>query len=498
MTISTRPAVLVLLLVAGTVCAQTVSRSEANNGQLIMEDVPAIPQEVVDSLNRFQNLRSARFMAWQEDSSGLYISTRFGLVNQLHRVDNAGGARYQITFNNEPLGAVAGQPQGSKIAFTRDAGGSEFSQIFLLDPETGNINRVTDGESRNRSISWDRGGRRIAYASTRRNGASNDIWLMDPEDPEGAEIILESPDGTFWGPSEFSASGTRLLALNYISVADSRVYVVDLDSGENVLLAGGSGTATTNYPVAFDDEGDGFWLITSEGSDFQNLAWQPLAPGAGAQIITGDINWDVTGAVISADRRRIAFTVNENGMSRPYLMDARSRAYRPLDNVPVGLAVGLEFSPDNSKLAMTFNTASSPSDTYVLNLGEQPLDYGQLDRWTTSEVGGLDITSFRSPNLITYPTFDEVDGKPRMIPAWVYKPAGKGRFPVVVSIHGGPRVRRGRSSVAPTRCGCRSSVLPWWYRMCAARTATARSTSRSTMASGAKTPYGISARCWTG
>ena len=63
---------------------------------------------------------------------------------------------------------------------------------------------------------------------------------------------------------------------------------------------------------------------------------------------------------------------------------------------------------------------------------------GFQSRWTTSEVGGLDITSFRSPNLITYPTFDEVDGKPRMIPAWVYKPAGKGPFPVVVSIHGGP------------------------------------------------------------
>ena len=40
------------MLVAGMACAQTVSRSEANNGQLIMEDVPAIPQEVVDSLNR--------------------------------------------------------------------------------------------------------------------------------------------------------------------------------------------------------------------------------------------------------------------------------------------------------------------------------------------------------------------------------------------------------------------------------------------------------------
>jgi dipeptidyl aminopeptidase/acylaminoacyl peptidase len=74
----------------------------------------------------------------------------------------------------------------------------------------------------------------------------------------------------------------------------------------------------------------------------------------------------------------------------------------------------------------------------MLELGQGPLDYGNLVRWTYSEVGGLDTTAFREPELISYPTFDEVDGKPREIPVWVYKPAGEGPYPVVVSIHGGP------------------------------------------------------------
>jgi len=69
-------------------------------------------------------------------------------------------------------------------------------------------------------------------------------------------------------------------------------------------------------------------------------------------------------------------------------------------------------------------------------------------RWTSSEVGGLDTTSFRTPELITYPTFDETEGAPRQIPAWVYRPVGDGPFPVVVSIHGGPesQARPGFSS----------------------------------------------------
>jgi dipeptidyl aminopeptidase/acylaminoacyl peptidase len=87
---------------------------------------------------------------------------------------------------------------------------------------------------------------------------------------------------------------------------------------------------------------------------------------------------------------------------------------------------------------MTLNTARTPSDTFVLALGSESLAYGELVRWTTSEVGGLDTSAFQTPELIQYPTFDRVNGAPRQIPAWVYKPPGKGPFPVVVSIHGGP------------------------------------------------------------
>ena len=90
----------------------------------------------------------------------------------------------RLPFTDEPVGEVARQPKGSKLVFTRDAGGSEFSQIFLLDPAGGDAQMLTDGESRNGAILWDREGRRLAYQSTRRNGASNDIWLMDPENPD--------------------------------------------------------------------------------------------------------------------------------------------------------------------------------------------------------------------------------------------------------------------------------------------------------------------------
>ena len=430
----------VALLAAGAYAAG-VTRTETNNGNLVMEDVPPIPAEIVDDLNRYLNVRGATFAGWQQDSSGVFISTRFADVDQLHRVDKPGGARHQLTYFGEPVGSITPQPHGDGVVFTRDAGGSEFSQIFLLDPVTGVARMLTDGESRNDAVAWDRAGRRIAYQSTARNGASNDIWIMDPEDPETAEIVVESRDGSWWGPVEFSAEGNQLLAMNYVSITDSSAHLVDLDSGNVALLAGGPGNTSTNYPVAFDDSNQGYWLITSQGSEFQRLAWQSTEPGAGPQIVTGDIDWDVSEAAISKDRKRMAFAVNENGRSAIYLFDPQSRDYRRIDNIPTGVADDVEFSPDGSKLAMTLNTSTTPSDTFVLELGDTPLDYGELTRWTFSEVGGLDTSAFREPELISYATFDQVDGQPREIPAWVYRPAGKGPFPVVISIHGGPEAQ---------------------------------------------------------
>jgi dipeptidyl aminopeptidase/acylaminoacyl peptidase len=229
-----------------------------------------------------------------------------------------------------------------------------------------------------------------------------------------------------------------VLLTNYVSISDSRIHLLDLDSGTYELLAGGGETPSANFPIGFNDKDDGYFLVTDTGGEFVQLAWQPMAAGEPMEIISADIPWNVADAQISHDRQRLAFTVNENGLDRLYLMDTRTRKYRAVDSIPTGLVYGLAFSPDDSRLALTLNTARTPSDTFVLDLGGEALDYGKLTRWTVSEVGGLDTSAFIMPELVQFPTFDKVDGEQRQIPAWLYKPAGPGPHPVIVSIHGGP------------------------------------------------------------
>jgi len=416
-----------------------VVRTETNNGQLVMEDVPEIPSSVVADLNRYQNVRSAEFQDWAADGQGIYVLTRFGDVYQVHHVDHPGGARTQLTFFDEPTATVSGQPHGKRITFTMDAGGSEFSQVFLLDPAgADDAVMLTDGGSRNGQVIWDRSGKSIAYYSTRRNGASNDVWLMDVDNPETAEMVLESPDGTLWAPVHFTPDDRKLLILNYVSIADSRIHLLDLETRELRLLVGGPDRPSSNFPLGFDADGKGFWFRTNVGGEFRQLAWQSLAAGAEPEFVTTDIAWDVESGAISDDGQRLAFAVNEDGFSRLYLLDPGSRRYAPVAGVPVGVISNLRFSPEARRLGMTLNTAQTPSDSFVLDLGEATLEHGALTRWTYSEVGGLDTDRFVTPELVRYPTFDSGANGPESIPAWVFKPEGPGPHPVIIAIHGGP------------------------------------------------------------
>ena len=415
-----------------------MSHWTANNDQLILQDVPEIPAELVERLNQYQSVRSAAFLDWTRDSKGIYIRTRFGDISQVHKVNAPGGARVQLTWLREPVGQVSRRDQSDELVFTMDEGGGERDQVFLFDPKKVSKTRLSSGESRNRLLVWSRNGQRLAFQSTRRNGRSNDIWMMDPDRPDSAELVQEAPKGSWLGPADFSRDGKYLLVQQALTVSDSRIYVLDLKSRELQLLAGSAEFTTANRAVCFDRKGEGFYLISNARGRAAELAWKSLDPAVPATYLTAGIPWDVTEFAISNDGKRGAFITNEEGMSRLYLFDTRTGQFAPVGKVPVGIISNIKFSPDNRQLGMTLNTAQTPSDVYVLNLGKSPKKSKSLVRWTFSEVGGLDTRSFVEPELVRYPTFDFQGEEPRTVPAFVYRPRTKGPHPVVIYVHGGP------------------------------------------------------------
>ena len=441
--ISTMYRLALYLLLPTALAASTVEfeQRSANGGQLIMQGVPEIPQALAQRIQRYQDVRSAKFLDWTRDGAGIYISTQFGNVIQVHRVRQAGGTRQQLTWYAEPAGQVLRRAAAEELAITMDEGGAERDQIFLFDPKNGSTRKLSDGTSRNRLLRWSPDGSRLAFQSTRRNGRSNDLWIMDPDQPDDASLLLEAPPGSWYGPADFSDDGRFLLVQQFLSVLDSRIYVLDLESGSVHRVAGDPEIPSANRAICFDPLGSGFYFISNARGRAAELAWRPVEPDSTGIALTAGIGWDVTDFALSSDGRRGAFVTNENGASRLYLLNTRSRRFSRVDKIPLGLVSGLQFSPDDRQLGMTVSTSQTPSDVYVLKLGRRAESARSLVRWTFSEVGGLDTSRFVEPELLHYPTFDLRGDQPRQVPAFVYRPGGPGPHPVIIYVHGGPEAQ---------------------------------------------------------
>jgi len=431
----------ILLLAPLVASGASFEALSANDGQLIMRGVPEIPAALAERIRQYQEVRSATFLDWTHDGKGLYIRTQFGEVSQVHRVDAAGGRRQQLTWYPEPIGQVLRRRKSRQLAITMDQGGAEQDQIFLFDPRDASTRKLTDGQSRNRLLRWSRDGRRLAFQSTRRNGRSNDLWIMDPDRPESAELLLEAPPGSWYGPADFSEDGRLLLVQQFLGVLDSRIHVVDLGSRNLQLVAGDPANPSANRAITFDRSGTGFYFITNARGRAAELAWRSLEPGTPAQSLTAGIGWDVTDFALSADGKRGAFVTNEDGASRLYLLNTKNHRFAKVGKIPLGLISNLDFSPDGRRLALTLSTSQTPSDVYVLQLGRRAERAAALERWTFSEVGGLDPQEFAEPELLHFPTFDLRGDQQRTIPAFIYRPPGPGPHPVIIHVHGGPEAQ---------------------------------------------------------
>jgi len=396
---------------------------------LVTEGIPPMPASLAADVRRYTESRSAFLADWHPTRRELLIATRFGNSNQIHSVRTPAGARTQLTFAEEPITTARYQPaEGGYFVFMKDTGGNEFSQLYRYDVHTGLITRLTEGgRSQTLGVSWNRRGDRLAYDTTRRNGADRDIYVMDPANPKTDRLVLQGAGGG-WGVLGWSPDDSRLLVQEYLSISQSNLWIVDAASGQKSPLTT-PGEEVSYGTGVFSGDGRGVFVTTDRASEFLRLAYIDASTRA-VTPLTADLPWDVTNLDLSRDGRTLAFVTNEAGISKLYLLDTQSRRYRPVTNVPTGVIGSLLWHPVANELAFGVNSARSASDVYSV----APQN-GQVTRWTESELGGLVATELSVPELIKWPSFDQ-----REITGFYYRPPTRytGKRPVIINIHGGP------------------------------------------------------------
>jgi dipeptidyl aminopeptidase/acylaminoacyl peptidase len=421
-------AVALLACQAGAAEVERITR-----GNLAIEGIPEIPPELVQRMRRYQFSRSAEFAGWTPDGR-LTISTRFGNTSQLHLVDRPMGARRQITFFDEPIYGADWSPTGARqgVVFVRDAGGDENYQLEYLDPASPDPVRLTDGRGRAGTGGWSPDGTKYAFQWTARTGVASDVYVDDPLDRRAPELVFEAPE-VGWNAVDWSPDGKSLLLIHFVSANESYLWVYDLATREKREIEPAKVKAARGGN--FSRDGKGVYFTSDLGSEFRTLRYADLATGK-VTPLTDHIPWDVDNLVLSRDGRYLAYVVNEDGASRIGVMDLVQRADMIPPQLPFGVIGSMGFDPAGKRLAFGLQTPSQPSDVFVWTLAD-----GSFERWTESEIGPIDAKSLLAPTLVRYPTFDKAGGKPREIPAWLYKPAGPGPHPVLISIHGGPEAQ---------------------------------------------------------
>ncbi len=445
-----RRAYIVLALSALLAAHSANAAGREERGNLVLDNIPALERALGDRLDDWLAVRGASFVDFLPDGA-LLISTRFGDVEQLHRVAAPGAAREQLTFYREPVvSARAARGGANGFVFLKDRDGNENSQLYFYALADRSVRLLTDAPTLNGSPAWSRDGRRVAWYSNNRDPAVFDVVVRDVTTDNANTTLLLGDNATYY-PLDWSPDNSKLLLWNPVSSTESHLFLLDLASNALTELDTAPAIAPRKPappparipvkppPVAitsarFAADGRGVYLISDRDSEFAQLRYLDLAAPGPSRSLSAFIGWDIEQFDVSADGRWLAYTANEGGYSRLQLLDLRSSLELSPPRIPRGLIGNLRFDPASTLLAITISGPDRPRDVWTLDL-----EANSLQRWTTSETGPINQQQYVSAQAFSYPTFDFIASRqPRQIPAFVYRPRKAGPLPVIIDVHGGP------------------------------------------------------------
>lgn len=356
-----------------------------------------------------------------------HVTNESGQFN-LWLVDSVtGGNKRQLThYTDNTVRGVDWSPDGKTIVFSADHDGDEQHQLYLLDVETGAITPFRHTAGRQHLLKgYSPDGQWIAYAVNDQEPQNMDSQAVNVVTGEHRRMNT----GMFSVVADWSKDSRYASVLELRSNTDSAIWIYDMETGSfEKAVESESEEGAQHYSVGFSPDGGKLYFVTDEGREYVGIGVYDFASKTRSWLATPEGD---TEQVIITKTDIMVCAINTGGTNTLEARHLLTGEKVKMPELPLGALTGMVARPDGHKLALTFVKPSEASNLY-----EFDMQTGEMAQLGQSMLGGIPADTFIDPVLIHYPTFD---GK--QIPAWLYRPQGEGKFPVVLSIHGGPEAQ---------------------------------------------------------
>ncbi|UCD63300.1 MAG: S9 family peptidase [Candidatus Zixiibacteriota bacterium] len=366
------------------------------------------------------------------DGSKVFFESRASGAYQIYRITEEGWP-YQLTAFEDGVDFFSLSRNGQLAIIGASVGGSEQSQLYLMDVETGRLVQLTDYEdTRFGQVVWAQDDKSIFYYSNEENRQDMFVYRMDIATGESEKIFGDTAGVRGWCSAvDVSQDGNLLLLDSWTSNTSCDIYLMDLSTGEFQKLNDDEGNVEYVSLTLMPDNKT-IWLRCNGNEDgTMRLAKMTVGSPEVEYIDDGwlDTRWELAALGVSSDYRFIAALINEDGYQRLKIREiagGKELPAPPLD----GVVSSFEFDRKGC-VVLQFDGPTRAADLWKWDPRSE-----KLEQLTFATYAGIDRTTFRDPELIHYTSFDGLE-----IPAFLYLPPDykEGEaVPFLVHAHGGP------------------------------------------------------------
>lgn len=387
--------------------------------------------QYIPDIGTFLQIGANSLAAYSWDGKDVYFTSSASGAPQVYRLTERGWP-YQLTMFEDGIDYFTLSWSGDMAIVGASVGGSEQSQLFLINTETGQLIQLTKNpKAQFGSVVWATDDKSIYYRSNEENGTDFFIYQMSIIDGSTKKIFGDSSVAGYNAIVELSQDGSKMVIFNFRSNVANDIFFLDIPSGQYQKINTDTGGVLYSGAALMPDNKT-MWLLSNDNKDgMSRLAKTVIGSG----VIEFDKDrwpdplWEVSSLGVSRDYRYLVAQVNEDGYVRLRIRELATGKEVPPPPFD-GILSGGSIDKDGN-IVFSFNGPTRTTDVWRYNPKT-----GESVQLTFASYAGIDREMFAEPTLIHYKSFDGLE-----IPAFVFVPKGYKPgtpIPFVIDAHGGP------------------------------------------------------------